>query len=271
MMLFLQYLHDALALKLFNVGGAPFTAGHLVAALLALAALLLFSRWLQNWMLRRLLGRGHLSLDTRETAASLTRYLVLTVGVIVILDAVGIRLSSFTVLAGALGVGVGFGLQNIFSNFVSGLMVMFERPVKLGDHIVVSGVEGDVIAIGMRATTLRTAQGNNVIVPNQGFITGNVVNWSRDGTTAAVLQWRMQGAPAEDEALLLRVLGDNPRVLKAPAPSAYVISADHAGHVMEAHFHVSGDAQGRLRVCSDINRALLEALAKANQALAANP
>lgn len=270
-MIFLQYLHDALALKLFTVGGADFTVGHLTSALVALAALLLFSRWLQNWMLRRMQAHGHLSLDTRQTAASLTRYIVLTVGVILILDGVGLHLSSFTVLAGALGVSIGFGLQNIFSNFVSGLIVMFERPVKLGDHIVVSGVEGDVTAIGMRATTLRTAQGNDVVVPNQGFITGNVVNWSSGGTTAMVLQWRMMGQPAADQALLLEVLRGNPQVLKSPAPSAYVISADHAGHVMEVHFHVTGDAQGRLRVASDVNQALLDTLAKANQALAPSP
>lgn len=270
-MIFLQYLHDTLALKLFTAGGAPFTVGHLLSALVALALLLVFSRWLQNWMLRRLLAHGHLSQDTRQTAASLSRYIVLTVGVILILDGVGLHLSSFTVLAGALGVSVGFGLQNIFSNFVSGLIVMFERPVKLGDHIVVSGVEGDVIAIGMRATTLLTAQGNEVVVPNQSFITGNVINWSRGGTTATVLQWRMMGQPAEDEALLLEVLRTNPQVLKAPAPSAYVISADHAGHVMEVHFHVTGDAGSRLRVVSEVNRTVLEALARANQALAPNP
>ena len=270
-MIFLQYLNDALALKLFNAGGTPFTVGHLLGALLALVALLLFTRWLQNWMVQRLQLHGHLSLDTRQTAASLTRYIVLTVGVIVILDGVGLHLSSFTVLAGAMGVSVGFGLQNIFSNFISGLIVMFEHPVKLGDHIAVSGVEGDVIAIGMRATTLRTAQGNEVVVPNQGFITGNVVNWSREGTTATVLQWRMMGQPAEDAALLLGVLAANPQVLKAPEPSAYVISADHAGHVMEVHFHVTGDAEWRLRVASEVNRAVLEALARANQALAPNP
>jgi small-conductance mechanosensitive channel len=269
-MILLQYLHDALGIKLFAMAGAPFTVGSLLTALLALIALLTFTRWLRSWMLRRLLGRGHMSLDTRETVASLTRYVVLALGLMVILDGIGIRLSSFTVLAGAIGVSVGFGLQNIFSNFISGLIVMFEHPVKLGDHIVVAGVEGDVIEIGMRATTLRTAQGSTVIVPNQNFITGNVVNWTAINA-ATVLQWRMMGKVAEDESLLLQVLGQHEGVLKTPAPTVYVVGADHAGHIMEVHFRVAGDAETRLRIISDVNRATLDALERAGQALAPNP
>ena len=269
-MILLQYLGDALDLKLFTAGGAPFTLGSLLTALIALIALLWFSRWLRLWMLSRLGAHSHMSLDTRETVSSLTRYVVLVLGLMAILDSVGIRLSSFTVLAGAIGVSVGFGLQNIFSNFISGLIVMFEHPVKLGDHIVVAGVEGDVIEIGMRATTLRTAQGSTVIVPNQNFITGNVVNWTA-GSAATVLQWRMMGKVADDTALLLKILEAQPGVLKAPAPTAYVVAADHAGHVMEVHFRIGGDAETRLRTISDINRAVLDALAAAGQALAPNP
>lgn len=270
-MIFLQYLNDALALKLFAFAGASFTVGSLLGLLVALVALLVFVRWLRAWMTRRMLAHGHIGAGTAEMIASLTRYAVLAIGVLLILEQAGIKLSSFTVLAGALGVGVGFGLQNIFSNFVSGLIVMFERPVKLGDHIVVAGVEGDVIEIGMRATTLRTAQGSIVIVPNQSFITNNVVNWDENGMPITVLQWRMMGKVAEDEALVLGVLKAQPDVLKTPEPTVYTIAADYAGHVVEAHFRVAGDAERRLRAISAVNRALLEELARLNQALAHNP
>jgi small-conductance mechanosensitive channel len=270
-MIFLQYLNDALALRLFAFGGASFTVGSLLGLLLALIMLLLSVRWLCDWMTRRMLAHGHISAGTAEMVASLTRYAVLAIGVLLILEQAGIKLSSFTVLAGALGVGVGFGLQNIFSNFVSGLIVMFERPVKLGDHIVVSGVEGDVIEIGMRATTLRTAQGSIVIVPNQSFITNSVVNWNADGMPVTVLSWRMMGRAAEDEALVLGVLRAQPEVLKTPEPTVYTIAADHAGHVVEAHFRVGGNAERRLHMISAVNRAVLEELARLNQALAPNP
>jgi small-conductance mechanosensitive channel len=266
----LKYLHDGLDAPLFKFGGGQFTTGSLTGALLAFLLLILGARWLRLWMLKRL-SRGPLDLSMRETVSSLTHYLVLIVGTLLILDGSGVKLSSFTVLAGALGVGVGFGLQNIFSNFISGLIVMFERPIKLGDHIVVAGVEGDVVDIGMRATHLLTAQGSTVIVPNQNLITNNVVNWDRHGKSAAVLQFRLNGKPADDEALLLAVVGGNPAVLKVPEPTVFTVAVDHAGHVMELHFWLAGDALSRLKVISEINRSLLERLAALNQGIAPNP
>ncbi|HZR37384.1 MAG TPA: mechanosensitive ion channel domain-containing protein [Nevskia sp.] len=270
-MIFLQYFDDILTRPLFSFSGTHFTLGGLLGMLAALVVLLVFSRWLRSWILRRLGTHGHLDYGTVEIIASLARYAVLAIGLLLILEQAGIHLSSFTVLAGALGVGVGFGLQNVFSNFVSGLIVMFERPVRLGDHIVVAGAEGDVVEIGMRATTLRTAQGSLVIVPNQSFITGNVTNWDDAGPPITVLQWRMMGAPKDDEALLLRVLDAHPEVLKAPAPGVYLVAADHAGHVMEAHFRIRGNAEQRLRIVSEIHRGVLDELGRLKQALAPNP
>jgi small-conductance mechanosensitive channel len=264
-------LRDTFDIELFKIGGNDFTLGALLIALSALVALMVFARWLRELISLRLLSRGHLDLSTRETVSALTQYVVLAIGVVTILNAVGIQLSSFTVLAGAFGVGVGFGLQNIFSNFISGLIVMFERPIKIGDHVVLAGIDGDVAHIGMRATTLRTAQGSVVVVPNQAIITNNVTNWDQIGSSAVSLQFRMAGTIEEDTDLLLRVLGGNPDVLKVPAPAVYVPAVDHAGHLMEAHFNVQGDAAGRLGVISAINAAVLADLARRGKALAANP
>jgi small-conductance mechanosensitive channel len=264
-------LQETLAFRLFRLGGEDFTLGELLATLVALSALLLFARWLRELISRRLLARGHFDLSTRETVSALTQYVVLAIGAVSILNAVGIQLSSFAMLAGAFGVGVGFGLQNIFSNFFSGLIVMFERPIKIGDHIALTGIDGDVVHIGMRATTLRTAQGSLVVVPNQVIITSTVTNWDQLGNTAISLQFRMAGPVADDEALLLRVLNANPGVLRTPEPAVYVPSADHAGHVMEAHFSVQGDAVRRLTVVTAIHAAVLEELSRAGKALAANP
>jgi small-conductance mechanosensitive channel len=268
---FLHYLDDPLKLQLFAFGGTEFTVGTLIGVLVSVLVLLAISRWIRNWLLGKILARGHLDLSTRETVSSLSQYLVLGAGVLIILDGAGVKLSSFTVLAGAMGVGVGFGLQNIFSNFISGLIVMFERPVKIGDHISAGGMEGNVVHIGMRATTLLTAQGSRVIVPNQNFITGVVVNWDQAGTSATALQWRMMGKVDEDEALLLGIARANADVLKAPEPSVYIISSDHAGHVMELHVWVAGDVQRRLRCISALNKSLLENLTRLGQNLAPSP
>src|SRR5258706_9170215 len=246
-------MRDTLDARLFSVAGNPFTLGSLLGALVALIALLVFARWLRRLISQRLLARGHFDASIRETVSALTQYVVLGIGIVSILNIAGIQLSSFTVLAGAFGVGVGFGLQNIFSNFISGLIVMFERPIKIGDHIVLGGVDGDVAYIGMRATTLRTAQGSLVVVPNQAIITNNVTNWDRIGSSAISLQFRLAGPLAEDEALLLLVVQGNPAVVKPPQPAVYVTAADQARQLLEVHFERQGDATSRRRVGSGDN------------------
>jgi small-conductance mechanosensitive channel len=266
-----DFTRETLGIRLFKLGDGDFTLGALLAALIALVTLIAFSRWLRDLISRRLLARGHFDLSTRETVSSLTQYVVLAIGAVTILNEVGIRLSSFTVLAGAFGVGVGFGLQNIFSNFISGLIVMFERPIKIGDHIALPGIDGDVVHIGMRATTLRTAQGSLIMVPNQAIITNSVTNWDQLGNTAVSLQYRMRGAIPDDEALIKRVLRENRGVLKTPEPQVFVPAVDHAGHLMEAHFSIQGDAVRRLAVITEINAAITAELAREGKALASNP
>ncbi len=257
-------------LHLFTLGGAEISPATLLGAALSLIVLMYFSHWLRQSILARLLARGHFDLSTRETVGTLSYYTIFAIGVIIILDGTGIKLSSFAVLAGAMGVGVGFGLQNIFSNFISGLIVMFERPAKLGDHVVVGGLEGDVMRIGMRATTLRTAQGSLVIVPNQSFITGNVVNWAQAGHSAVVLQFRMLGKLAEDEDLLLQIVNSMPEVLDEPPPAVFIASVDHAGHLLELHFRLAGNEHQRLKVISEVYRTVLDRLEQLGQALAPN-
>jgi len=258
---------------LFKLGGSEMTLATLAGVLISLLLLLMFTRWLRGWLVMRALARGgHIDISTRETVASLIRYLVLAVGILVILQGAGISLSSFTVLAGALGVGVGFGLQNIFSNFISGIIVMLERPVKVGDHIVVNGAEGDVVEIGARATSLMTAQGSRVIVPNQMFITGNVINWDIQGDISAVVSTlRLKGDALANEALLLSILVADPNVLKTPAPAVYLIGIDYQGHILELHYAVSGVSGQRLRTTSSINKMILTSLQQHGIALAPNP
>lgn len=265
------FAREVFGMRLFGLGGHDFTLGGLVGALVALVTLLVFARWLRRWMAQRLQVQGYLDVSTRETVSALTQYLIVTIGVISILNAVGVQLSSFTILAGAFGVGVGFGLQNIFSNFISGLIVMFERPVKIGDHVSVAGIAGDVVRIGMRATTLRTAQGSTVVVPNQALITSNVVNWDDIGRSAVMLQFRMLGSIEDNRALLVRVLKSIPSVLTTPPPAIYAAAMDHAGKLMELHFHVEGNAEKRLQTVSAINEALSAELQRLGQKLAPNP
>lgn len=262
------WLH-LLNVNLFQLGGAQISAKALLSSLIALLLLLRLTRALNDWLVHRALAGGRVELGTRETAATLIRYVVLVIGIMAIVNAMGIQLSSFTMLAGAVGVGVGFGLQNIISNFISGLIVMVEHPVEPGDHVVVAGVEGDVITIGARATTLLTAQGSLVVVPNQAFITGNVVNWTVHGVGhREILKLRLSGDPGEDEALLIAAVSGVAGVLADPPPRLFIDSIDHAGRDLELQFAVTGDATQRLQLRSAVQRAILDALASHQRELA---
>jgi small-conductance mechanosensitive channel len=137
------------------------------------------------------------------------------------MQTVGINLSTLTILAGALGVGIGFGLQNITNNFVSGIIILFERPIKVGDRIQVGDVYGDVVSISMRSTTVVTNDNISVIVPNSEFISSTVVNWSHTDRNVRFnipVGVAYKEDPEKVRDLLLQIAGNEEGVLKKPVP-----------------------------------------------------
>nr|MCU0564827.1 mechanosensitive ion channel [Desulfobacterales bacterium] len=151
----------------------------------------------------------------------LVHYVVLALGFLVGLGVLGIDLSKVSVLAGAFGVGIGFGLQDVVNNFVCGLILLFERPVHVGDIVEVGGLQGEVRRIGIRASTVRTYQGADIVVPNSQFITANVTNWTlSDQTRRIELPVGVNyGAPAQQVIDLLEATARaHPGVLQTPSP-----------------------------------------------------
>ena len=152
---------------------------------------------------------------------SLVKYAIVSVGFVLALLALGINLNRVTVLGGALGVGVGFGLQNIVSNFVSGLILLFERPVRVGDAVQIGDVQGEVRRIGIRATTVRAWEGAEVIVPNSQLVAERVTNW-----TPADYRRRLDipvnvaygSAPDKVIQVLTEVAQSHPDVVASPVP-----------------------------------------------------
>jgi len=146
---------------------------------------------------------------------------MIVIGLMIILQSAGIDMSTITVLAGALGVGIGFGLQNITSNFISGLIILFERPIKVGDRIEVGDISGDVVNISMRATTVVTNDNISVIVPNSDFISSRVINWSHNDRNVRFnveVGVSYNEDPEKIKNILLSVANDNSAVLKNPEP-----------------------------------------------------
>ncbi len=116
-----------------------------------------------------------------DTVISLGHYAILLSGTAIILNSAGLNLGALAVVAGAIGIGLGFGLQNIADNFISGLIIMFERPVKVGDRVDVGQVTGQVLRVGIRSTTVLTNDNISVIIPNSKFVSDQVINWTHSG------------------------------------------------------------------------------------------
>jgi small-conductance mechanosensitive channel len=202
----MQSVFDSLA-RFLNVGiaGSEVTPLRLLVVLILVSALLWATRKGTQLFVNGVLARRGVDVGLREALGAILRYVLLSLGVLVILQAAGIDLTSLNVLVGAIGVGLGFGLQAVTSNFFSGLIILFERPIKIGQRIEIAGVVGQVREIAARATTLVTDENVAIIVPNSQFISERVTNWSRpEALTAYALTFHV--AHSSDPDLVRRVL-----------------------------------------------------------------
>ena len=214
---FLVQLRAWLDIPLLPVGSTRFTLWMLLYLLVLIALLVYVTGKLKTWMVERLLARTRIDIGVRQAVGSIFRYVIVAIGFMIILQTAGINLSALTVLAGAFGIGVGFGLQNITNNFVSGLIILFERPIKVGDRIEVGNVTGDVVKISPRATTIVTNDNIAIIVPNSEFISSQVINWSytnRDVRLNFPVGVAYHSDPELVRKALLEVAADHPGVLK---------------------------------------------------------
>lgn len=254
-------------LLLFRLGNTDITVVGLFKFALLLALLFSFTARIDRWMMSRVLARTHLEMAARLTVAAVVRYLLLLMGFLAILQTLGINLTSLNVLAGALGVGVGFGLQNIVSNFVSGLIIMFEGLIKVGDQIVIGAIEGEVTEIGARRTTVLTRDNVSFIVPNQRFITENVANLRYRDEVRVRVHVDITVPAGADAGLVRRLLLEaaqaNPHVLPAPPPRVHLLAYRDNGAL---HFELLAwnvDLVGeREALVSELNFDIGERLAK---------
>jgi small-conductance mechanosensitive channel len=211
---------ELLAVRI-GAGNVEFTLGSLL--------LFLFSVWLSFWVARTLrailrdgvLGRFDLGRGVANSIASLTYYAVLLLGFLLALAVAGFELGQFAIVLGALGVGIGLGLQDVVRNFVSGLILMFERPIQPGDVVEVGGTSGRVRSIGMRATTVTTFEGADVVVPNGSLLSEKLINWTLSDTTRRLdvdVGVAYGTDPRRAMALLLEAARATPGVAVSPPP-----------------------------------------------------
>lgn len=211
-----------------GIAGTPFTPLKLIIVLTLIALLIWVTGKVTRWSVRQVLSRRHLDENLTEALGTVLRYIVVVLGIIVILQSAGINLTSLNVLIGAVGVGLGFGLQNITSNFVSGLIVLFERPVRIGDRVQVADVTGRVRHVAARATMLVTDDNVAVLVPNSQLISERVTNWNRpEELTAFRLHFflAIDSDPEMAREVMLAAARAHPDVLTDPAPTVEFVQA----------------------------------------------
>jgi len=252
---------SVLDVPIFKLGGSAFTLWTLVYLLISFVVLVYAAGKFRLWMAEHALARTKLDIGARQAVASISRYVLLLLGLLIIMQTAGIDLTTLNVLAGAVGIGVGFGLQNVVSNFISGLIIMFERPIKIGDRIVVDDVEGDVVEIGARSTKVLTNDNIMIVVPNSKFITENVVNWMYND---ASVRFRIPVGVAygtdvrKVEKILLEVAQAEPDVLDDPSPVVRFLGFGDSALNLELRAWSTKAVNRKGRLISAINFAIYD-------------
>jgi potassium-dependent mechanosensitive channel len=209
----------------FALGAFRLSLGQIVGFILVVWASFLVSKFLRFLLEEDIYGRLKLARGLPYAISSVLHYTVLMIGFFIALAALGVDMTKFTILAGAFSVGVGFGLQNVINNFVSGLIVLFERPIKVGDVIQVGDAIGSVKKIGIRASVVHAQDGSDIIVPNGTLISSQVTNWTFSDRLRAISAQIQIPRNVDQRAageLLKQSANETLGVVKNPAPQAFI-------------------------------------------------
>jgi potassium-dependent mechanosensitive channel len=257
----MTWLREALTASV-RIGSLSVSLGGILAFVIAIWASLLVSRFVRFVLEEDVYGHLALERGIPYAISTMLHYVILLIGFFLALGALGIDLTKITILAGAFSVGIGFGLQNVINNFVSGLILLFERPIKIGDIIEVGGNIGEVRRIGIRASIIRTADGSEVIVPNGLLISGQVTNWTLSDRGRAV-EVSITVAPDTDirrvVELLKSIAAEHPQVAEKPPPQVHVTSVTASAVTVQLRVWTERNeawAQVRSDLSVDINQAL---------------
>jgi small-conductance mechanosensitive channel len=252
----------------WKVGGTTLSVRSMIEGLITAGAVLIFTLWISAAIETRLLKSatgGELSL--RKAVSNATRALLMFVGLILAVSAVGIDLTALSVLGGAVGVGIGFGLQKLAANYVSGFVILAERSMRIGDTVRVDNFEGVITQINARYTVVRSQAGRESIVPNEMLITNRVENLSL--MDAKVAQTTVVSVAYDSDVelvgrLLVGAALSQERVLKDPEPAAHLSAFGADGLEFTLAYWVEDIERGQANLRSGINLAVLAALRQHN-------
>lgn len=248
----------------WKVGGATLSVRTLIEGAVTAGAVLLLALWISAAIESRLLRSATgAELSLRKAVSNAVRALLVSVGLLVALSSVGIDLTALSVLGGAIGVGIGFGLQKLAANYVSGFVILAERSMRIGDNVRLDTFEGRITQINARYTVIRSPSGRESIVPNELLITQRVENLSLSDPRvwmSTVVSVAYDSDVDQVVQLLTHAALVSPRVLRDPAPSAALSAFGADGLEFTVGFWIADPENGSLGLRSDINRAILSAL-----------
>ncbi len=247
---------NALATLGIPLGSYTLTMETIMITVSIIYGAILISRAIQAILLGEIMPRNNVDKGVQLSIARLVHYTILLLGFLILLKVMGADLTKLTILGGALGVGIGFGLQTIVNNFASGLILLFERPIKVGDTIELGTDLGEVKKLGLRSTIIQTYDNAEIVVPNSDLISGQVTNWTLAERKARV-KIPVGVAYGTDISkvleILLAVAGEHPMVLTTPAPNALFLAFGASSLDFELRVWV-GDFSDRRLVQSELNQ-----------------
>ena len=253
---------DTMMTTSIAVGAAHISTGSLITAALCLLATYMVLKLFRALLEDEILPRLRISQGVSYAVSMLSRYIVAIIGFLFTLSAAGIDLSKMTILAGAVGVGIGFGLQNIVNNFISGLILLIEQPIHVGDLVETSSSIGIVKRIGIRASTITTSHGADVIVPNGQLLTLDLLNWTRSSRSRRIdilIGVAYGSDPVQVQHLLVDAIKDHPMIRSTPDPVAFFMGFGDSALDFRVQVWVT-DAMEATKISSELRNRILMSL-----------
>ncbi len=259
-----KVLFNIINFPLFKIGEARISVASLVLFLVLIVGFSYASRLLSSLLVSQGLSKVKMEEGKKYVLKRVTEYTLIAIGALIAFQSIGINLSGLAVIFGLLSVGIGFGLQNIASNFISGIILLFERPIQVGDRITVGDTQGDVEEINIRSTTIRSLDNISIIVPNNEFIEGRVTNWSH-GDLKIRMNIKVGVSYDSDVDVVFSALkeaaDENANVLKRPAPEVLLLEFGDSYWNMELRVWIASP-KDYYRILSEINCAIVHKFRK---------
>lgn len=253
------FFNEVLDFTLFQINQKPVTVFNVIIFMVVTAGFVLLGRYVRKTLDRKVFNKLKVDQGTSYTLSRVTQYSVITIGALISFQIVGIDLSGLAVIFGLLSVGIGFGLQNITSNFISGLIILFERPISVGDRVTVNNIEGDIIEINIRATKVRTVNNISIIVPNSEFVSKDVINYSH-GDPSFRLDIDVGVSYGSDLEKVLQALQEvaasNNHIMNSPEPQVHLMEFGESSWKMQLRVWIK-DVKDHPIIKNELNQAIV--------------